>query len=323
MRTAGEMARERLRRRPMNVTLISTVLDAEQHLPAFLDSVRAQTVPPHEIVIVDGGSSDGTLEILRREEGVTVIQEPGANISRGRNVAIAAAAHDVLAVADADCVLDPGWLAHLVAPIAAGADVAMGFTAPIAEGFLQGCLAAVNFPIDAGEVDPSRFMPSARSVAFRRDAIEAADGYPEWLPIGEDMWVNHRWRELRLDMRFAPEAVAHWRLRPTLRATWLQYFRYARGDAQAGIYAERHALRYGVYLGGAGALSSRRPLPVLATALGAAAYARTPIRRAWRRLPSASQRAAATAVVPALMAWIDTAKMAGYAVGLADPSRRP
>ena len=88
-------------------------------------------------------------------------------------------------------------------------------------------------------------MPSARSVAFRRGAIEAAGGYPEWLAIGEDMWVNRRWRELGLDMRFAPDAVVHWRLRPTLRATWAQYFRYARGDAQAGMFPERHALRFG------------------------------------------------------------------------------
>jgi glycosyltransferase involved in cell wall biosynthesis len=305
----------------MNVTLISTVLNAQEHLPAFLDSVRGQTVRPQEIVIVDGGSSDGTLELLHGEEGVTVIREPGANIARGRNVAVAAATHDVLAVADGDCVLDPDWLAHLLVPIAEGADVAMGFTAPLTDGFLQECLAAVNFPIDAREIDPARFMPSARSVAFRRDAIEAAGGYPEWLAIGEDMWVNHRWRELRLDMRFAPDAVAHWRLRPTLRATWLQYFRYARGDGQSGMYPQRHALRYSAYLGGAAALSARRRLPVLAAAVGAAAYARTPVRRAWRRLDAPHERAAATAVVPALMAWIDTAKMAGYAVGLADRSR--
>lgn len=305
----------------MNVTLISTVLNAEQHLPAFLDSVRGQTVQPHEIVIVDGGSSDGTLELLRDEEGITVIQERGANIARGRNVAIAAATHDVLAVADGDCVLEPEWLASLLVPIAEGADVAMGFTAPLTDGFLQGCMAAVNFPVDAKEVNPARFMPSARSVAFRRSAMEAAGGYPEWLAIGEDMWVNHRWRDLRLDMRFAPDAVARWRPRPTLRATWLQYFRYARGDGQSSMYPRRHALRYGVYLGGGVALSSRRGLPLLATAVGAAAYARTPIRRAWRRLGTPHERAAATVVVPALMAWIDTAKMAGYAVGLADRSR--
>ena len=150
---------------------------------------------------------------------------------------------------DADCVLDPRWLERLLEPIEAGADVSMGFFAPITDGFLQECLASVNLPLDASEVDPASFMPSARSVAFRRDALEAAGGYPEWLAIGEDMWVNRRWRELGLDMRFAPDAVVRWRLRPTMRATWTQYFRYARGDAQAGMFPERHALRFGVYAG--------------------------------------------------------------------------
>jgi hypothetical protein len=164
-------------------------------------------------------------------------------------------------------------------------------------------------------------MPSARSIAFRRDALEAAGGYPEWLDIGEDMWVNHRWRELGLDLEFAPAALVHWRLRPTLGAVWLQYFRYARGDARGGMHPERHALRYGVYAGAVLASRSHRRLPALAALAGAAAYARTPVRRAWRRIGDPGGRAAATMLVPALMGWIDTAKMAGYAAGLADRAR--
>ena len=164
-------------------------------------------------------------------------------------------------------------------------------------------------------------MPSARSVAFRRGSIDAAGGYPEWLSIGEDMWVNRRWRELGVDMRFAPEAVVRWRLRPTLLATWTQYFRYARGDAQAAMFPERHAVRFGVYAGAAAALASRRRILRVVAAAGAVAYAWGPVRRAWRRLPDPGARAAATAVVPALMGWIDTAKMAGYAVGLVERGR--
>ena len=60
-----------------------------------------------------GGSSDGTLQILRGADGVTLLEEPGANIARGRNVAIAAATHDIIAVSDADCVLAPDWLEGL------------------------------------------------------------------------------------------------------------------------------------------------------------------------------------------------------------------
>ena len=72
----------------MKVTVIATVLDAADHVGGFLTSMREQTRAPDEIVIVDGGSTDGTLDALRAAEGITLVEDPGANIARGRNVAI-------------------------------------------------------------------------------------------------------------------------------------------------------------------------------------------------------------------------------------------
>lgn len=306
----------------MKISLISTVKDCADNVDAFLASLASQTRAPDEVIIVDGGSTDGTAELFERDETVTLIREPGANISRGRNIALGAASYDILAVTDADCVLEPRWLEEIIAPLEAGGDVSMGFYAPVIEDFFQGCMAAVNLPTDATEVDPSTFMPSARSVAYRREAIEMAGGYPEWLAIGEDMWVNHRWRELGLDLRFAPGAIVHWRLRSGVRDTWVQYFRYARGDAQAGMHPERHALRFGVYAGALLALRSRHALPKVAALAGMGAYARSPLRRAWKRFDEPGERALAVLTVPALMALIDTAKMAGYAAGLIDRAKR-
>ena len=74
-----------------------------------------------------------------------------------------------------------------------------------------------------------------------------------------------------MDVRFAPDAVVRWTLRPDLRSTWLQYYRYGRGDAQAGMYPERHALRFGVYAGAAAALVSERRWPKVLAVAGAAA----------------------------------------------------
>ena len=305
----------------IKISLVSTVLDAVDEVGEFLDSVAAQTRPPDEVIVCDGGSTDGTLEVLERADGITLIVEPGANIARGRNVAIAAAAHDVIALSDADCVLDPDWLERLLEPLEAGADVAMGFYHPITQGFLQECMAAVNLP-DADEIDEATFMPSGRSVAFRRGAIEAAGCYPEWLDIGEDMYVDHRWRELGLDMRFAPGAVARWRLRPSLAATWTQFFRYARGDALASMYPERHALRFGVYSGALYAWTSKSKLLKLATVAAGVAYAAKPAQRAVRRFEGPAERVKAVAAVPALMGFIDAAKMGGYVAGLLRGRRR-
>jgi glycosyltransferase involved in cell wall biosynthesis len=302
----------------VKITLVATVLNAADHVAGFLDSIAAQTRAPDEIVLVDGGSTDGTLERLHATEGVTVLHEPGANISRGRNLAIAHAAHEAIAVADADCSYGPGWLAALAAPLEAGADVAMGFTEPVFDTFLGACAASLGLPLSADEIDAATFMPSARSVAFRREALEAVGGYPEWLAIGEDMWVNHRWRERGMDMRFAPDAVARWIPRATLADTWRQYFRYARGDGQAGMYPERHALRFATYAGLLLALRSRRRWPRALAAAGGVAYARTPLARARTRLGTPRDRALATLAVPALMAFTDAAKVAGYATGLAD-----
>jgi hypothetical protein len=300
----------------MKVSLIATVLNAEAHIGEFLASVAAQTRTPDEIVIVDGGSTDRTLAILRAADGIALLEEPGANIARGRNLAIAHASHEAIAVADADCAYGPGWLAALLEPLEAGADVAMGVTEPIVTTLLDACVSSLSDQLDPSAIDPATFMPSARSVAFRRESLDAVGGYPEWLPIGEDMWVNHRWRERSFDMRLAPAAVAGWRPRASLGAIWTQYVRYARGDGQAGMHAERHALRVAVYAGVVLACSSRRTWPKLLGLGAAIGYARGPVRRARGR---ARDRAlAATMLTPALLWFTDVAKMYGYVLGLAD-----
>lgn len=298
----------------MKVSLIATVKDAGPFIEEFLTSVGAQTRQPDEVIIVDGGSSDGTVEVLRASQLVTLIEEPGANISRGRSIAIASAAHDVIAVSDADCVLDPNWLERLERLIEAGADVAMGFYRPISRNLFEACSAAVHLPDDT-EIDEATFMPSSRSVMFRRQAYESVGGYPEWLAIGEDMYLNHRWREQGMDMRLDRGAIALWRVRPSIEGTWKQYFGYARGDALAGMWPKRHAIRFATYLGAAVLIWSKAGR--LALLVAAVAYAWKPIRRGWRRLSGDPGKQAASLVgIPAMMAFTDVAKMSGYVSGM-------
>jgi hypothetical protein len=245
-----------------------------------------------------------------------LLEEPGANIARGRNLAVRAASHDVVACSDADCVLSPDWLERIVAPIERGADVSMGIYRPVAATFFQACAAAVSIK-EAEEIDERTWMPSARSMAFRRDAFEEGGGYPEWLAIGEDMYLNHRWRELGVRMDLARDAVVFRRPRASLGAFWRQFSAYAAGDGEAGMHPARHGARFVAYGALALALAARRPAPLLAAAAAGAVYAAGPLRRARRLLPPGRSRVVSLAAVPALMAVADLARMAGYLRGLA------
>lgn len=321
------MARRTARRRdpvseaPAKVSLIATVLNAADYVPAFLESVRRQTRMPDEIVIVDGGSTDGTIDQLLAASGIMTFVEPDANIPRGRNIAIAKASHDVIAVADADCEYDPRWLESLIESIDDGAMVAMGWYEPIMETWQEACTSSLGIGASVEQVDASTFLPSARSVAFRREAIDMIGGYPEWLPIGEDRWVGLRWRERGVDMRFVPGAIARWRPRPTLVQTWTQYFRYARGDGLAGMYPQRYLIRFVTYAGLAAVLRSRRTVLILLALAGGVFHARKPVIRAWGWVSTNRERVLVAASIPALMGFMDLAKMTGYLAGLLDLSR--
>ena len=123
-------------------------------------------------------------------------------------------------------------------------------------------------------------------------------------------------------MNLAPEAVVYWRIRPTLAATWRQYFRYAWGDGVGGMYPERHALRFGAFAAAAAGIALRRRWLLALLAGAAAAYAAPSVRRAFHALPRNRDRMMATLAVPALMGFVDAAKMAGYVTGLRDRFRR-
>jgi glycosyltransferase involved in cell wall biosynthesis len=295
----------------------------------LLTSLAAQSRRPDEVVIVDGGSTDDTLQILESwaASGTLALQalsSPGANISTGRNVAIAAATGDVIAVTDAGVRLEDGWLAALVTPFEGAdqtVDVVSGWFLADAQNAFETAMGATVLP-HVREIEADSFLPSSRSVAFRKSAWQAAGGYPEWLDYCEDLIFDLRLKDLYGSFPFVPEAAVRFRPRGSLRAFFKQYYQYARGDGKADLWRRRHAIRYLTYLVAGPALVVlallHSPWWWLALAMGAAAYTATPYRRLWPMLSgySVPERLQALLLVPVIRAMGDVAKMIGYPVGL-------
>lgn len=324
-----------------SVSVIATVYNEGTAIARLLDSLVAQSRRPDEVVICDGGSTDDTAEIARsyadRLPSLRVIVEPGANISRGRNLAIGAANGPVIAATDAGVRLDPAWLERLVAPFEDDRDATAvaGFFLPDVNGVFETAMAATVLPLTE-EIDPDKFLPSSRSVAFRKNVWEGAGGYPEWLDYCEDLLfdfaVNAQQPDKPTAFVWQPEALVYFRPRSSLTAFARQYYRYARGDGKADLWRKRHAIRYATYFVALPALLGHAFWGFFARWLGWAGLLIGLILyclRPWQRLAklggnlSAREWLQAAALVPIIRAVGDVAKMAGYPVGLRWRRRRP
>lgn len=313
---------------PLTVSLVCTVRDEADNIAALLDSMLAQRRLPDEIVVNDCGSRDATADIVRtyaRREPRIRLVAGGHNIPSGRNNAIAHAAGELIACTDAGLVLDRNWLGHIVAPLEDGtADLVGGFFVPTPQSLFELALGATNYRLPE-EIDPARFLPFGKSMAFRREVWTAVGGFPEWASHCEDLVFDLAVERVGYRRAFVPQALVYFRPRSSLRAFARQYFLYARGDGVAGLWPRRHALRYAAYaaLGTLLLTAARFPgarLPAaLLLATGGMAYTRGPYRRLWPRtaaLPPHA-RALALALVPLIRLVGDCAKMVGYPVGLA------
>lgn len=311
----------------MPVSLVLTVKNEAATIGPMLESVARQTRAPDEIVIVDGGSSDGTVDALLAQGdcvGAAPLRleiAPGCTIAQGRNLAVMLAREDVLAVTDGGCVLDRLWLERLTEPFESNSqrpDVVSGFFVAAPVGVFELALAATTLP-DADELDVDTFLPSSRSVAFTRDAWLRAGGYPEWLDYCEDLVFDLALQRAGCRFAFAPDAICYYRPRPSVGAFFRQYYQYARGDGKADLWRRRHAIRYAAFAAATALLVSgwRAPWLLIPLLLGGAGYLRRPYRRLARPLRGRGAGAAlqAAAWVPVLRLVGDVAKMAGYPVG--------
>jgi glycosyltransferase involved in cell wall biosynthesis len=340
----------------VRVTVISTLLNEGEAIRRLLDSLLAQTRHPDEVVIVDGGSRDSTVSVIQEYAArlpLRVLVEPGANISRGRNVAITAATGDVIASVDAGVWLEPQWLEKLVEPLIAGSkwqiadreavvlpndqpspighqlsaighaprpSAVAGFFVPDVRTTFEIAMGATVLPT-VGEIKPESFLPSSRSVAFTKTAWEAAGGYPEWIDYCEDLIFDFRLRDVAGPFAWAPDAVAHFRPRGTLKSFFKQYYRYARGDGKADLWRKKHLIRYVTYLIALPGLIAlgllHSPGWWFVLLAGVMLYCATPFRRlrASQTALTSVEQVKVALLIPVIRAVGDIAKMLGYPAG--------
>jgi poly-beta-1,6-N-acetyl-D-glucosamine synthase len=225
--------------RPL-VSVVVPAYNEERVIANCVESVLADRYPHKEVILVDDGSSDRTLEIMRRFEAdprVRVVSQANAGKAAALNAGIARSAGEVLLFVDADGIFTPGTTSELL----------KGFDRPDV-GAVCGNDEPVNLDrhqtrllalLTHGTAFVRRALAqvgcltivSGNCGAFRRAAIEQVGDFMPGF-VGEDLELTWRVHLAGWRVAFRPRAIVYAEVPSTVRALWKQRVRWTRGHLQ-------------------------------------------------------------------------------------------
>ena len=230
------------------VSVVVCAYNAERTMDACLASLAVLNYPDYEVIVVNDGSRDRTLEIAEGYPFCRIVSQPNKGLSVARNVGAETATGEIVAYTDSDCVVDPDWLAYLVARMEASRLAACGGpNFPPPENSLVPAAVAVapggpNHVLLSDEVAEHI---AGCNMAFRRDALLGLGGFdPVYRAAGDDVDICWRFQDAGYVIGFAPAAIVWHFRRNTVKAYCNQQRGY--GKAEALVYS-KHPFRFNLF----------------------------------------------------------------------------
>src|SRR5260221_10536602 len=227
------------------VSCIVPVYNESKTVLALVDSLKRQMLPPAEVIIVDGGSTDNTVQILRQQvkndSRFRIIEAGRAMPGKGRNIGAEQAVNKWIAFTDAGIVLDEYWLQHLVRKVQdnPGIDIVYGNFSPQIKTLFDKC-ATISYvpPLREGAIRTKSIV----SCLLKKEVWKKSGGFPDWRAT-EDLVFMEKAEKLNYKVAFAPDAMLYWQLRPDLGSTYKKFKLYSKYNLWAGRQAFWH---YGI-----------------------------------------------------------------------------
>lgn len=284
------------------ISLLIPVRDGERFLSLTLESLSSQTFSDFEIVVVDDGSRDGTLQILAewaaREPRLRVFPRPRLGLAASLNYAASVARAPFLARLDADDIALPERLARLYAEMQKRPQVGLlGSSVELIDGHGR-IVGAIRPHLTHSEL--VAFLREGcclvqSSVIMRREAFDLAGGYRKGLNLAEDYDLWARMAEIA-EIAAVPETLVRYRVhgasttarspvRGALAAVCVAAAREARRNGRAEPFvAGVPKLRAALALNGRSRASFRRQVRMGALSAGLLRlYVEAPVPAAIKR----------------------------------------
>ena len=229
----------------MNTTSVSVIIpnwNGARYLPECLDSLRAQAYPRLEVIVVDNGSTDDSVALVKGDYPEVRLLELGENrgLTGGVNAGAKVAQGEVLALLNNDALADPGWVAGLVDALNRNPEAGMAaskmllYDRPTIINSAGDTFGLDGVPGNRGVWEKDRgqydheewvFGGCGGAVAYRRDMWEALGGFDEALFMYcEDVDLNWRAQLAGYCCIYTPQAVVYHRLSATGGGVTASYY---------------------------------------------------------------------------------------------------
>lgn len=249
-----------------SVAVVVPTLNEACGIGRLLESIRRQSYPITQLIIADGGSTDGTREAIAADSAAILVDNPRRHAAAGRNVALKWCTAEWVLFTDGDCRPAPDWAENLMAAATSGADViGVGgrLTAETGGVFERVCARmlltvilrhhAGSRPVTTKSLDGALVTANC---AYRRAVLEHVGGFDErFSNFGEDIDLMFRVLDLNAGtLLHTANAIVVGDMPATLGDTlrkWRQYgmassylnkFHYRRSSVDAGLYRAMVAL---------------------------------------------------------------------------------
>jgi len=203
-----------------HVSIIVTVKNEEKKLKETLEALTRIDYPSYEVVLVDGGSNDGTINIAEKFP-IKTIQASDSNPGQGRNIGVENSSGEVIAFIDGDCVPERDWLRKSVESLKCkGVGGVGGPMVPYEKSnhLSKTILNALSTIFaNAGSTNFARYkkskvvknIPSCNAI-YRREILEEARLFSDDLKYCEDVDLNYKIRKKGYCVMYSPDlAVKH------------------------------------------------------------------------------------------------------------------
>ncbi len=218
-------------------SIITPVLNEEKNILELLRSIEAQTYKPAEIIIIDGGSTDSTIDKIQSHQkssslNIILIFSEVKNIGYQRNIGIKQAKYDIIMNVDAGTRLDKNYSANAIGPF--HENPALDLVCGVHYPHVQYPWSESFSPVEHFK---DRQDPYGACLVYKKDTAIKIGLYPEYLTYaGEDTLFAYKYRKVSKEWVFNKAAFIYWEHPETLEEAQEKISRYTKANFEIGLW---------------------------------------------------------------------------------------